>query len=192
MKKRDVVKEKHPLIAYPKLSLFMLGVVCAYVFFKVPHPEALTQYIQSTGYIGIFIVGLFYSLGFLAPFAVGVFLSITYQNVLLASIIGALGSLVTDMILFLFSQHSLRKEIHQIEHSHPLAKFHKFIKRNVSNHFQRVSLFIIAAVFIASPLPDEIGVTMLAGINALHKKTFMILSFLLHVLGLYALIYIGQ
>jgi uncharacterized membrane protein YdjX (TVP38/TMEM64 family) len=46
----------------------------------------------------------------------------------------------------------------------------------------------MAGFFIASPLPDEIGVSLLAGFTRIEEKKFALVSFALNTLGIIVLL----
>jgi len=51
---------------------------------------------------------------------------------------------------------------------------------------------IFAGFVIASPLPDEIGVSLLAGTTKISTRTFAILSYFLNTAGIFIVLLAGK
>ena len=49
-------------------------------------------------------------------------------------------------------------------------------------------MYAFAGILIASPLPDEAGVTMLAGLTKISVKSLALISFILNTLGIIILL----
>jgi uncharacterized membrane protein YdjX (TVP38/TMEM64 family) len=45
-------------------------------------------------------------------------------------------------------------------------------------------MYAIAGLIISSPLPDELGVSMLAGLTTINAKKLSIISFIMNSLGI--------
>lgn len=173
---------------YLKLSLLALFVFLAYFIFSWYDP--VTPIIER-GFslpLLVFIAGVLFSFGFTAPFAVGLFLTLPITHIITASLIAGVGSLVGDLFIFLFIKMSLMDEFIELEHTTPFRAIRHLIRSKFSAHVRNYFLYIFAGIIIASPLPDEIGVTMLAGLTSLHKVKFALLSFILHSAAIYLLL----
>ena len=71
-----------------------------------------------------------------------------------------------------------------------------FQKGNKLTRFFKTKLFIfftplIAGLIIASPLPDELGVTML-GLSKIKDKTFLLISFIANGVGILAVGWVAK
>ena len=68
----------------------------------------------------------------------------------------------------------------------------RFIKKIVKGHaptrVKHYLLYIFAGLFIISPLPDEVGISMLAGLTTIKIRVLGIISFLLHTIGIFLLL----
>jgi len=173
-------------IKYPKLALFVILIVITYFVFKIPSVSQFVSNLSfdSLGYFGIFIAGVLFSLGFTAPFAVGFFLILNPSNLWLAAIVGGLGSLVSDLSIFEFDKLSFADEFKKINKSKLSKKLNLLIKNLLGKKASIYFTYFIACIFIASPLPDELGVTMIEGLTKINVKIFILISFILHVLGM--------
>ena len=75
-------------------------------------------------------------------------------------------------------------EFNRLEKGHPIKDLNKVIKHSFSHKIRVYLLYILAGIAISSPLPDEIGVTMLAGLSHIQMRTLAIISFILKSVGI--------
>lgn len=99
-------------------------------------------------------------------------------------LIAGLGAVVGDLIVFRFVKNNLSFEMeqvyNQIDHKHHLAKlFH--------TKYFNWSLPLIGALIIASPFPDELGVSLM-GIAKMNTSRFIIVSYFLNSLGIFSVV----
>jgi hypothetical protein len=175
-------------LKYPKFTVLVLMFAVAYVLFSGRSFEPLHDTLVSLGYAGDFIDGIFYSYGLTGAPAAAVFMIIAKgQNIILAALLGGLGSLFSDLVLFNLIRHSFNDEIEL------LSKERFFINagKRIPRRLRRPVLTFIAFFIIASPLPDEIGVSMLACEKWVSEKVFTVLSFCLNTAGILTILYIG-
>ena len=181
------LKKTHPHIVrkvtrpfkyrYPKITLLGILIVVAYFIFRNPVISSFLSELDNLSYLGIFIAGILFSYGFTAPFAVGLFLAISPENLPLAVIIGSLGSFFSDFLIFKIIKNSFMNEFKEIEETKNVKKFARLINNNLGKKFKLYLLYIFAGFILASPLPDEFGVTLLTGLGHIKATAFAILSF---------------
>ncbi|MEK7078485.1 MAG: hypothetical protein AAB929_00295 [Patescibacteria group bacterium] len=146
----------------------------------------------SSGYIGIFLGGIFYAYGFTAAPATAALLVLAKgQNILSAGIIGGLGALLSDMIIFLFVRYSFIDEIEMLKKEKAMRIVEKEIK-NICGSFVNYFIPFVAAFFIASPLPTEVGVVLMATLKSISTKKFIVLAYFLHTIGIFIILLIGR
>jgi hypothetical protein len=173
---------------YPKFTILVLMFAAAYVILSGRTFGPLHDALVSLGYAGDFIDGIFYSYGMTGAPAAAVFIIIAKgQNIILAAILGGLGSLFTDLVLFNFIRHSFNDEIELLSKE----KFLISAGNKIPRRLRRPVLTLIAFFIIASPLPDEIGVSMLACEKWISEKVFSVLSFALNTTGIFILLWLG-
>ncbi|MEM2956544.1 MAG: hypothetical protein QW041_03160 [Candidatus Pacearchaeota archaeon] len=168
------------IFKYPKLSGFVLAVIIAYVMFSNPNVSKFIANLGELGYLGAFIAGIFYTFGFSSPFSAGFFIDLNPSNVVLAGILGGLGAFSGDMFIFRFAKKYFREEFEMLGKN----KIIKSIGKRMSNFV----LYIFAAILIASPLPDEAGITMLAGISKIKFYLIASMSIIFNTLGIFILL----
>jgi hypothetical protein len=176
-------------LKYPKLALLVIIITFSYFLFSNPRVEQIISTIDSLGYIGIFIAGILFSFGFTSPIAVGLLITLNPQNLIFASIIGGLGALSSDLTIFRIIKFSFMDEFSKIKRTPKLVKSAKLMEIKFGKRFTHYLMLIIAAIFIASPLPDEIGIPLLAGLAKIQEKTLAIISFALNTLGIFIILY---
>ena len=179
-------------IRYPKLLLLIITFILAYfIFYNRSYPP-LNALLISAGYIGVFIAGFFYAYGFTAAPATAVLLSIAHQHsVIIAALIGGLGALVSDMIMFYFIRFTVVDELRKFSKT-KIMKEIRFEESLLFGHFKKYATAAFAGFIIASPLPSEVGVTMMAAMKHMSPKKFAIIAYLLHTAGILIILSIGN
>ncbi len=169
---------------YPKLALLILIITSAYIVFSNPAIKEIINNIDSTGYTAAFIGGLLFSFGFTTPIAIGMFIVLEPSNILYASLIGGVGAVISDIIIFKIIKFSFMDEFYRLENTKPIKKLTREIKNDFSKKVRNYMLMIFAGLIIASPLPDELGVSMLAGLTHIKQSHFIVMSYLANTLGI--------
>lgn len=176
---------------YPKFILLLISALVAYSLFSRPAVSNYLGGLGDWGYFGIFIAGLLFSFGFSTPFAIGIFFEISPPNIYLAAIIGGIGAFLADMLIFKFIRFSFMDEFNRFEHEHPIRQLEKAIKEHIGLKVRTYLLYFLAGFIIASPLPDEIGVTMLAGLTTMKSKFVGGVSFIFNTIGIFIVLLIA-
>jgi|GEM_PF-6254802 len=156
------------------------------IFLTTPEVGLLIENIgQQSGPLASFISGAFYSTSITAPAgAATIFFLGKVQHPVLIALIAAFGAAITDFILFKFIKRSASGSVEYIA-QHFKTRYRKTRKTI------RLLAIIAAGLVIASPLPDEIGVAILAAINFQVKRLFF-MSYVLNFFGILALAWLGS
>lgn len=135
------------------------------------------------------LMGFLFSLTFTAAISTSVFilLSETTHNPYLIALLGGLGSVLANALIYKFFKDELIFDIEQIEPEYAKKIAHKIMH---SKLFVGLIPFI-AAITLISPLPDEIGILMLSGSNFKYTK-FFLTSFGLHTIGILIIVLLGK
>jgi hypothetical protein len=192
------IKKKHPKAVkkakrlfnfkYPKLAILILAIIFACYIFKNPIIILEISRLKEFGYLGVLIAGMLLSFGFSAPFAIGFLIISNPPNIFLASLIGGLGAALGDLIIFKTIKFSFMNEIKELEKSKTIKEIKKIVDKNISIKIRHYFLYLFAGIFIVSPLPDEVGVSMLAGLTTINQKIFAIVSFVLHTIAIFLIL----
>lgn len=180
-------------IKYPKMLLLLICIVISYALFQAHFFKELIFSLNHHGYVAAFLGGLLFAFGFTAPLAVGLFIELSSViNPFWGALIAGFGSLISDFAIFKFIKISFRDEFE-------LLKLHWFIQK-VKFHFENkfsekvreYLLWTFAGILIASPLPDEFGVTVLGGMTNINQRTFAVISFSLNTVGVFVILGISK
>ncbi len=175
---------------YPKLTILLMSVILAYYIFSNPAIAEKILKLESLGYLSYIIFGALFTFGFTTPFAVGFFFIANPPNIVIASILAGIGAFLADIIMFNWVKFFFLEEFNKLERGHPVKDLNKLIKRSLPLKIKNYLLYVFIGIIIASPLPDEIGVTLLAGLTETKIKIFAALTFVLHTLGVLAILLI--
>jgi hypothetical protein len=176
-------------IKYPKLSLFVISVFVVYLFFSGLAYTPLHNALIFLGYFGTFLAGLLYPYSLTSAAGTGILLILAKeQNLLLAGLIAGSGALISDIFLFIFIKHGFSDEVEKLSREKVVRSISKWIPDSV-----RVFLLgIFAVILIASPLPTEIGIMLLASIKHISVKKFVIIVYILHASAIFIILLIGS
>lgn len=163
----------------------------AYIIFKNLKVEDFLSNLEGLSSFGIFIAGTLYSFGLTSPFSAGFFLTLNPGYILPAGIIGGLGAMFADLFIFKFVRFSFKNELLSLKEEKIIKKIRGIINIFIHKKVRSVLLVIIAGILIASPLPDETGVMILAGLTKIKGRFMAIISFVLNTIGILILLKIG-
>lgn len=178
-----------PLKKYPKLCILTATFVGAYLLFHFLQLDRFSSSIASLGYAGTFIAGILFSYGFTAGPATALLLIFGKEQVWwVAAVIAALGSVIGNLLIFHIVRFSVADEIERLEHAKPMLRFEHALPLTLQHHIAPV----LAGFIMASPLPDEVALSLLAGIHRISARKVAALSFVLHFIGIAAIIGVGK
>lgn len=189
----NFLKRNHHQIKYPKFFLLIITICFAILlFYEGRNYEPLQEFIKSLGYFGTFLGGIFYAYGFTsAPSTAMLLVSTEGQIIIFSALVGGLGALLSDVLIFLFIRQSFSDEIEEIENE-KIVKYIAKKEKKLFGRFYKYIMPVFAGFLIASPLPTEIGVSLMAGIRKLSIKKFMIAAYVLHTVGIFLIILLGK
>lgn len=174
-----------------KISFLILTIVLAYILFSNSSTVFWINSLGKFSYFGAFISGILISFGFLAPFAVGFFITLDSSNFILYGLLGGLGALFSDLLIFRIVKKYFMRDFHKIERTNFIKEVHQMINKKISHKFRNYILYVFAGILIATPLPDELGVIMLAGLTKIRERMLALIAFVLHSIGISLIILIS-
>jgi hypothetical protein len=176
-------------IKYPKLSLFIISIILVYFLFSGLAYTPLHEALMFMGYFGTFLAGLLYPYALTSATGTGILLILAKeQNLLLAGVIAGIGTLISDIILFLFVTHSFSTEVQKLSEE----KVVRTVIRWIPNSSRVYLLATFAGLLIASPLPTEIGILLMTSIRNISFKKFISLIYVLHASAIFIILLIGN
>jgi uncharacterized membrane protein YdjX (TVP38/TMEM64 family) len=169
--------------------LLILTFVIAYFLFANRSYPALETAILDQGYLGSFLAGLIYAYAFTAAPATFILLMLgREQSLIFASLIAGVGALISDLLIFHFIKRGFSDEVHMMSEE----KLVKRVNGIIPDFIRKYVYLILASVLIASPLPTELGVTLMASATAVSSRRFAIIAYILHTTGIFIILYIGS
>jgi len=175
---------------YPKIAILIAAIILAYFLFSNPAVYAFVSHLDKLSYLGTFIAGMLFTFGFTSPFAAGFFIVLNPSNILLSGILGGLGALISDILIFKFIRISFEDEFHSLKNTKTMKNLSTLIENSLGHKIRVYLMYALAGILIASPLPDEAGVIMLAGLTKIRTSIFSIISFILNTAGIIVLMLI--
>lgn len=137
---------------------------------------------QGAEILGAFLAGIFFtSLLTVAPATVVLAELAQKQPLWQLSLVGGLGALLGDYIIFQFIKDRLSGHLHDYLNRGRSRRFLALFRLGI----WRWIMFALGALVIASPLPDEVGLMMM-GLTRVKTSYFVFLSFTLNALGILA------
>jgi uncharacterized membrane protein YdjX (TVP38/TMEM64 family) len=177
---------------YPKLTILVLSFLISYAFFAGQDFEGVRDFLRSLGLLGAFLSGILYAYGFTGAIGSATFLIIAKdQPILLAGLIGGLGAVCGDMLIFKLVRHGFMDEMAALAEEKLVTVPRLWLGRKIHARLKGYFLPLIGAFIIASPLPDEIGVPLMAASYKITTRMFSIVSYLLNTMGILAILYLG-
>ena len=162
-----------------------LLLLCASIVFAVVLSQTeLARYIlglpQGLESAAIFLAGsLFTSVFTVAP-SIVIFGQLAVENSFpLVVFLGALGAVCGDYIIFSLFRNHIERDLHALI---PLTRGAR-LKHLMRSRLIRSVLVAVGAVIIVSPLPDELGLTLM-GLSKTNYRTFFIVSFIANAVGI--------
>lgn len=152
----------------------------------------LGNFLTSTNrvvFLGSFIAGMFFTSIFTVPIAMVALAEIAKTHeIFFVAILGGVGAVVGDLIIFRFIRDRLSEHLSLIL-SH--LGVGKRIKAFLSLKYFRWLTFLVGGLIIASPLPDEVGISLL-GFSKISTWGFILLSFVFNSIGILVVVAIAN
>lgn len=169
---------------YKYTTLLLISILIAYALSRSNEFHLFLHQLGGLGYLGAFLGGILFVYTF--TFATGLVILVFLLDGIAAweiALVGGLGAVVGDLVIFRFVKHDILSEL--------IPLYHQLGGRKLSGIFYQPILKwilpVIGALIIASPFPDELGVSLL-GISQIKTPMFIILSFSLNAIGIYLII----
>ncbi|HLC90586.1 MAG TPA: hypothetical protein VJI15_02355 [Candidatus Nanoarchaeia archaeon] len=187
-----MTKRKHRRIKYPKLLFLLFTFIVAYVLLIGSNVSVVHDLLSALGYLGTFLAGIFFAYGFTAAPATALLLILgKEQHIFLAASLAGFGALLGDLIIFRYIRYTSADEIKKLSQEKAIQAMQRW-NNHLPTVFKKYLLTVFAGFIIASPLPDEIGVSLLAASRTISTKYFSVISYLLNTLGILVVLWIGR
>ncbi len=177
-------KRKNGFALTKDIIMIAIGMAVAVFLSKIGAMDYLIFLFKDYYIIASFVTGLFFTSAFtLAPSSIALIHIAQDSPIYGVAIWGGLGAMCGDLILFFFIRDRFYDDIMKTIRPSTV----KHILRSLHFGFMRWLSPIIGALIIASPLPDEFGLTLL-GMSKVRVIVLIPIAFIMNVLGIFLLI----
>lgn len=163
------------------ISIVALSILIAVLLVKSQVVNDALSASGEFGHIGSFVAGMFFTSMFTTAPAIAALGEISFAlGIVETAIWAALGAVIGDMIIFRFVRDRMADHVSQIL---PHSRASRRLARVLKFRLFRYLTFFAGGLIIASPLPDELGVSLL-GMSKMKSVYFVPLSFAFNFLGI--------
>jgi len=159
-------------------------ILCAVVFIvfsQTPYFYYFNNYLDKIPLLAAVIAGVFFASTFtaIAGGMIIIHLAVSMNPFLIVALAG-LGAVAFDTFIFLFFRHHVSHEVNLIYQE---INHHSHLKKLVHTKYFGWTLPVLGALIIASPFPDELGVSLL-GLSQTSLFRFLLISTASHLFGI--------
>lgn len=162
------------------IYLLILGALVGYWFIHSGIIHTILGSFDGAPIIASFVAGFFFTSIFTTVPAIAALYEICQDTpLLLVATVGAMGAVIGDLIIFRFVKDDIAEDVQFLFNKRKFTRFFHLFNTKLFEW----SLPLVGALIIASPLPDELGLTLL-GFSKLKTRQFILVSFLFNALGI--------
>jgi hypothetical protein len=185
-------KKLHPDSPYINIGrdmfFILLSVLFAMILVRFGVIKNIIGMVEEGKIIGSFLAGVFFTSAFtIAPASIALAELSQTTSIWVVAFCGALGAVVGDMVLFLFIRDKFADDLSKALHAYHDKKLTRFFHRKFFHWLTP----LIGAFIIASPLPDEMGITML-GVSKIKTGTLVAISFVMNFVGILLVAFVAH
>ena len=160
--------------------LILVSVGVAVYIVETGAVHAFVASLASLGWAGTFFAGMLFTSLFTTAPAIAILGELAQeQSIISVALIGALGAVVGDFILFQLVRDRVGEDVRFLL---GYAKHRRFPAIFKTKLFHSLTPFV-GALIIASPLPDELGLTLL-GFSNVTDRSFVFIAYAMNALGI--------
>jgi hypothetical protein len=180
-------KVQHRQELMKDILLVIGGGILAYYLTNAGAIESIINLLGGN-IVTIFVAGLFFTSVFtIAPASVALASMATTVPIHTVAFWGALGALCGDLLLFYFIKDKFTNDL--LGSLRPSLIKHFF--KSLHLGFMKWLSPVLGAFIIASPLPDELGLTLM-GLSKMKTSILVPISFVMNGLGIYFIIWFAE
>jgi hypothetical protein len=170
---------------YQNILIFLVSIVGVILFSYSPLFPVFFTFIQHFPIIAAFLAGIFFASTFTVAIGGLIIVNLaTSLNPLILILFSSLGAISFDLFIFLFFKHHITRGVSEI---YKQIDHHSHLKKIVHTKYFAWTLPVIGAFIIASPLPDELGVSLL-GLSNTSLTRFLLISSICHTIGISSIV----
>lgn len=169
------------------LFLIAVSILITLIFLRLGVLHNIFAIKEEAKILASFISGIFFTSAFtIAPASISLAEIAKNTSPFVVAFWGALGSVLGDMVIFLFVRDRFSEDIIEVLKISKAKKLLHFFHKG----FFRWLTPVLGALIIASPLPDELGIALL-GITHIRVLTLSIISFVMSFIGILAIVFLS-
>lgn len=169
---------------YKNLTFWFISIVVLALLFRNDFFHSWLLNLGDYGYLGAFFAGMLFVSTFTVTIGAFILFILTESlNPLEIGAIAGLGAVVGDIAIFHLVRDNIATEIAEIYE----RVGGKHLTKILHTKYFSWTLPVLGALIIASPLPDELGVSLM-GIAKMKTYKFIILSFILNSIGIFLIV----
>ncbi|MEK7497759.1 MAG: hypothetical protein AAB656_02485 [Patescibacteria group bacterium] len=175
-----MLKRHHIHWRYKNITFTILGIILVIFLSKNLAFSNMISSIGNLRFLGAIIGGALFVCTFTISFGALILFELAKSvSPLEIGIFAAIGAVFTDFVVFKFVKNNLTDEVKDLYEQ--VSGHH--IRKMIHSGFFSWALPVLGAVIMASPLPDEIGISLM-GISKMSHIQFILLSFVLNAIGI--------
>ena len=170
------------------MVLFFLGILIAYIIFRNQWFHNFLLNLGNFGYIGAFFAGMLFTSTF--TITIGGLALLNLAKVLPAFplvVFAGLGAVTCDFLIFKFVKENVVSQITPIYEELERLDKKNHLRKLIHTRYFGWTLPVLGALIILSPLPDELGISLL-GISDIKSGKFLLVSLCSHGLGMFLIV----
>ncbi len=170
------------------ILMILSGIIIAVLLSKTGILDLIINNLINHYILASFVAGIFFTSVFtIAPASVALVHIAEYAPFKWVTLWGALGAVCGDLVLFFFIRDRFTEDLKKALKPSTL----RYLIKSFHFGFLKWLSPIIGALIIASPLPDEFGITLL-GMSQMRLSLLIPIAFVMNMLGIYLLILFGH
>lgn len=175
----------HHRLKHKNLIILFLGLAAAFALSQNPAFRQFIPRLNQFGYLSTFLAGSLFASTFTVAAGALIIASLAPSlNPFLLVITAALGAVATDFAIFRLVRRQAESHVSPIYHLFP---HHHHLKKILHTRFFGWTLPVVGAIILASPLPDELGISLM-GLSEIKNRQFFLISYLSHTFGITTLL----
>lgn len=163
------------------LGIIVVSILIAFLLLKTKALSSILVSSVEMELIGSFVAGMFFTSVFTTAPAIVTLSEISQSNsIVLTALFGAMGAVIGDLVIFTFIKDRLGEHLLElVKHDSILKRLKHWFKLKYFRWFT----FLLGGLIIASPIPDEVGISLL-GFSKMRIVQFIPLSFFFNFIGI--------
>ncbi len=172
-------KSAHGLVQ--DFGIIVLSVLVAIILARTGILIQILAATEGLELFGSFVAGIFFTSIFTTAPAIATLGELARVNPLFqVAAVGALGALIGDLLIYRFVKDHVAEHLMEILSVRGgLKRLQTLLRRNSF----RWMAFLLGGLIIASPLPDELGISLI-GFSRMSTKRFVVLSLVFNFVGI--------